>query len=91
MYVYIMTNRNKTTLYVGVTNNLERRVFKDKNHILKGFTSQYELTKLVYYEVWDGQNEAIEREKYLKRCYRKTKDKLIFNQNPGWNDLADNF
>ena len=91
MYVYIMTNRNKTTLYVGVTNNLERRVFEHKNHILKGFTSQYELTKLVYYEVWDGQNEAIEREKYLKRCYRKTKEKLILNQNPGWNDLADNF
>ena len=89
MYVYIMTNKNNTSLYVGVTNDLVRRVYEHKNHLLKGFTAQYDLHKLVYFETYDDELTAIEREKYLKKCYRKTKDKLIFQKNPAWNDLFD--
>jgi len=89
MYVYFMTNKNNTALYVGVTNNLVRRVYEHKNHLLEGFTSRYELSKLVYYEIWQGESEAIEREKYLKKCYRKTKDKMVAEHNPAWNDLYE--
>ena len=89
MYVYILTNSNNTTLYVGVTNDLIRRVWEHKNNILKGFTAEYDLHKLVYYEINEDQIAAIEREKYLKKCYRKTKIKLITEQNPQWHDLYD--
>ena len=87
MYVYIMTNKNNTTLYVGVTNDLVRRVWEHKNNILKGFTAQYDLHKSVYFEVYEDELSAIEREKYLKKSYRKTKNKLVTKQNPQWNDL----
>ena len=89
MYVYIMTNKNNTTLYVGVTNDLLRRVWEHKHDVFKGFTSKYILIKLVYFEVWQGEQEAIEREKYLKKCYRKTKNKLIAETNPNWDDLYE--
>ena len=89
MYVYIMTNKNNTSLYVGVTNNLVRRVWEHKNEILKGFTSQYDLHKLVYFETYEDEKTAIEREKYLKKCYRVTKMKLITNLIPQWNDLYE--
>ena len=89
MCVYMMTNKNHTTLYVGVTNDLLRRVWEHKNGVFKGFTSRYNLTKLVYFEVLESELEAIEREKYLKKCYRKTKDKLIAQNNPCWNDLYE--
>ncbi len=89
MYVYIMTNKNNTTLYVGVTNDLIRRVWEHKNHVVKGFTTQYDLNKLVYYEIYEDELTAIAREKYLKKCYRKTKNKLICNVNPQWNDLYE--
>ena len=91
MYVYIMTNKNNTTLYIGVTNDLVRRVFEHKNNMLKGFTAQYELHKLVYFEVYEDEITAIQREKYLKKCYRKTKNKLIGDKNPQWNDLYEQF
>ena len=87
MYVYIMANKNNTTLYVGVTNDLVRRAWEHKNGVLEGFTKEYKLHKLVYYEVYEDELGAIKREKYLKKCYRKTKDKLIAVQNPQWNDL----
>ena len=87
MYVYIMTNHKHGTLYTGATNNLVRRVYEHKNKLIKGFTSQYDLTKLVYYEIWQGENEAIEREKKLKKAYRKYKIDLIEKQNPDWDDL----
>lgn len=90
MYVYIMTNKNNTVLYVGVTNNLARRVWEHKNDILQGFTREYGLHKLVYYEVYEDELTAISREKYLKKCYRKTKQKLISDKNPQWNDLYEN-
>ena len=90
LYVYMMTNKNNTTVYVGVTSDLPKRVWEHKQNMFKGFTSRYNLTKLVYFEVWQGELEAIEREKYLKRCYRKTKNKLIAQNNPNWNDLYEN-
>ena len=89
MYVYIMTNKNNTVLYVGVTNNLIRRIWEHKNNYFKGFTAEYELHKLVYYEIYDDEITAISREKYLKKSYRKTKEKLINAKNPQWSDLYD--
>ena len=89
MYVYIVTNRNNTTLYVGVTNNLLRRIYEHKNNIVEGFTKRYALHKLVYFEIFDDEMSAIRYEKYLKKCYRKTKVKLIEQKNPLWNDLYD--
>ncbi len=87
MYVYIMTNKNNTTLYIGVTNDLVRRMWEHKNEIFKGFTSQYDLHKLVYFETYEDEKTAIEREKYLKKCYKITKIKLITGFNPQWDDL----
>ena len=89
MYVYIVSNRNNTTLYVGVTNNLLRRIYEHKNNIVEGFTKRYALHKLVYFEIFDDEMSAIRYEKYLKKCYRKTKVKLIEQKNPLWNDLYD--
>ena len=84
-----MTNANNTTLYVGVTNDLFRRVWEHKNNALPGFTAEYSLHKLVYFETCEDELAAIAREKYLKKCYRKTKEKLITQKNPQWNDLFD--
>ncbi len=89
MYVYIITNKNNTTLYIGVTNNLARRIYEHKQQLINGFSSKYNLYKLVYYETFDNETFAIEREKYLKKCYRKHKLKLITDFNPQWNDLYD--
>ncbi|MBR4106521.1 MAG: GIY-YIG nuclease family protein [Alphaproteobacteria bacterium] len=87
MYVYIMTNKNNTTLYVGVTNDLVRRVYEHKNHLIDGFTNRYNLTKLVYYEVIDGEEQAIQREKDLKKFFKDYKRRIITEFNPQWNDL----
>lgn len=89
MYVYILTNIKNTVLYIGVTNNLLRRVIEHREKMFDGFTKQYNVTKLVYYEYTENQLDAIEREKYLKKCYRKTKIKLITDFNPSWEDLFD--
>ncbi|MEE6207532.1 MAG: GIY-YIG nuclease family protein [Alphaproteobacteria bacterium] len=87
MYVYIMTNHKQGTLYVGVTNDLIRRVYEHKKKLIKGFTSRYNIDKLVYYEVYDDETTAISREKQLKKSYRKTKEQLINSMNPQWKDL----
>ena len=87
MYIYIMTNQHNTTLYVGVTNNLVRRVWEHKNKIHKGFTSRYNINKLVYYEHCEDELEAIAREKTLKDRSREYKNKLISKMNPNWIDL----
>jgi len=87
-YVYILTNKNNTTLYIGVTNNLERRMQKHKSKIIKGFTYKYNLNKLVYYEYYTDINEAIAREKQLKGIKRERKDELINIENQSWNDLS---
>ncbi len=87
-YIYFMTNFEETTLYVGVTNNLERRVYEHKNKLLKGFSANYNLKKLVHYEIYDDVELAIAREKQIKSWSRKRKNELIRNSNENWNDLS---
>ena len=86
-YVYIMTNRSGT-LYTGMTNNLERRVWEHKNKKIPGFTRKYNIKKLIYYEETDNVNEAIAREKQIKGWLRKKKIDLIRTLNPNWKDLS---
>ena len=87
-YVYIMTNCKNTVLYIGVTNNLERRVYEHKNKLVEGFSKRYNLNKLVYFEYLQDIIVAIEREKQLKGWIRSKKISLIESVNPNWNDLA---
>ncbi len=87
MYVYIITNKVNTSVYVGVTNDLVRRIWEHKNKIIKGFTSKYNLNKLVYYEIYDDEISAITREKRLKQYNREWKNDLINKFNPSWRDL----
>ena len=87
--VYILTNKNNTTLYTGVTRNLRRRVAEHKLHINKGFSYKYNTDKLVYYEVHDRLDVGIHREKQLKKWRREWKEKLINDFNPEWRDLAE--
>ena len=88
-YVYILTNKNKTTLYIGVTNSLLRRLFEHVKTPKEGsFTHRYNLIHLVYAEAQPSMIEAIAREKQLKRWGRKKKEALISNANPEWSDLA---
>lgn len=87
-YVYIMANAGNTTVYIGVTNDVERRVFEHKEKLIKGFTKRYNLTKLVYFEETDDVGAAIAREKELKGWLRKKKNALIHSMNPTWQDLA---
>lgn len=82
-----MTNARNTVLYVGVTNDLARRVYQHKEKLAKGFTSKYNISKLVYYEVLGGAEEAIAREKKLKGGSRQGKIDLINGLNPAWKDL----
>jgi putative endonuclease len=89
-YVYIMTNRSKT-LYTGVTNNLKRRVFEHKHHLVKGFTEKYNITRLVYYEITNDVGSAIAREKQIKGWLRRKKIALIESMNPEWRDLAEDW
>ena len=88
-YVYFMTNFEETTLYIGVTSDLERRVYEHKNKLYEGFSQRYNLKKLVYYEIFDDINLAIEREKYLKGKTRKFKNNLVNNFNLEWKDLIN--
>ncbi|EKD32936.1 MAG: hypothetical protein ACD_76C00111G0002 [uncultured bacterium] len=85
-----MTNNFDTVLYVGMTSNLTQRVNQHKEKHFKGFTQRYNISKLVYYEVFDDINMAIEREKQIKKYSRAKKEKLIDEMNPAWNDLHEN-
>ena len=86
-YVYIMASKSGT-LYIGVTNNLEKRVWEHKNEIFKGFSKKYECKKLVYYEDYNEIHIAITREKQLKNWHRKWKINLIEPSNKDWKDLS---
>ncbi|MCK4499619.1 GIY-YIG nuclease family protein [Candidatus Babeliales bacterium] len=87
-YVYIMANRKKGTLYIGVTSNLVKRVFQHKNGKMDSFSKQYETKCLVYYEVYENNMyQAIRREKMLKKWLRSWKIDLISKKNPDWKDL----
>ncbi|NLP59154.1 GIY-YIG nuclease family protein [Lutibacter sp. B1] len=88
-YVYFMTNKNNTVIYIGVTSNLIKRVYQHKTKGFKGFTLKYNCTKLVYFEEFEDIKKAIEREKQLKSGNRKRKEELIQSLNPKWNDLSD--
>jgi len=86
-YVYIMTN-NYATLYTGVTNDLERRLSEHKCKLMPGFTRKYNITRLVYYEVFGDPSDAIGREKQIKGWLRSKKVALIESVNPNWEDLS---
>lgn len=86
-FVYILTNKNNTVLYTGVTNSLMRRIWEHKSELINGFTKKYNVTKLVYYESFDDPTEAIKREKQLKVGSRKKKIELINKFNPEWREL----
>ncbi|MCA3573666.1 MAG: GIY-YIG nuclease family protein [Aestuariivirga sp.] len=88
-FCYIMTNRPRGVLYVGVTSNLPRRAYEHRMGLLDGFTSRYALTRLVHYEQYPLIVDAIQREKTLKRWTRAWKIALIERDNPGWADLYD--
>ena len=89
-YVYMMTNKYTNVLYTGVTNDLIRRVYEHKNHLIKtSFTAKYHLSRLVYFEITEDVRSAIEREKQIKSWNRKRKNELVESMNPKWEDLYD--
>jgi putative endonuclease len=87
--VYILSSERNGTLYIGVTSNLVKRIWDHKNNLIKGFTKRYNVHHLVWYELHDSMNSAIEREKNIKEWKRAWKIKLIEKDNPDWNDLYD--
>ena len=87
-YLYIITNKKNGVLYIGVTNNLERRMLEHKNKLIKGFSSRYNLDKLVYLEAYQYVEDAIKREKNMKKWKREWKVNLIVEDNPDWGDLS---
>jgi putative endonuclease len=90
-YVYILASRRNGTLYVGVTNDLNRRIYEHKNSIIEGFSKKYRITSLVYFESGNDATAAIKREKQLKKWNRQWKIDLIEKSNPDWNDLSEHF
>ena len=87
-YVYILTNVTNRVLYIGITNDLERRLFEHKSGAIEGFTKKYHIYKLVYYEEHREALDAIAREKQLKHWTRAKKNSLVEATNPTWNDLS---
>ena len=90
-YIYFMTNKNNTVIYIGVTSNLLKRVYQHKSKLNKGFTAKYNCDKLVYFEEYNDINLAIDREKQLKARNRKNKESLINSENPEWLDLSEDW
>ena len=89
--VYILSNWDDSVLYIGVTSNLIRRLYEHRNHLVDGFTKQYNVNKLVYFEQTNDVYSAISREKQLKGWTRKKKNDLIAKMNPEWKDLSANW
>ena len=87
-FVYIMTNERNTVLYTGATNDLHSRIFEHRQKINRGFSSRYNISKLVYYECFYEYEQAFEREAQIKSWSRRRKVQLIETKNPGWNDLS---
>ncbi|MBU2568411.1 MAG: GIY-YIG nuclease family protein [Elusimicrobia bacterium] len=87
--IYIVTNKNNTVLYTGITSNLKKRIYEHKEKLVGGFTKKYNVYKLVYYEVFEDVKSAISREKQIKAGSRKKKTKLINTMNPNWKDLYE--
>ncbi len=88
-FIYILTNKNNTVLYTGVTSDLKKRVWEHKQKLVPGFTQKYNIDKLVYYEICDNIEQAIEREKQIKAGSRKKKIDLIESINKDYYDLYD--
>jgi putative endonuclease len=88
-YTYILANAKNGTIYVGMTGNLEQRLQTHKQHLIEGFTSQYDVTKLVHLEIFSTAMEAILREKQIKHWKREWKIKLIEEKNPYWEELTE--
>ena len=89
-YVYILSNTTHSTFYIGVTSNLQKRIWEHKNKVIEGFTKKYNVNKLVYYEITNSIETAILREKQLKKWHRKWKLNLIKEFNPEMKDLSEN-
>lgn len=87
--VYILTNYNETTFYIGVTGDLQKRIWEHKNKVVEGFTKKYNVDRLVYYELTEDVESALNREKQLKRWHRQWKINLIKEMNPEFNDLSE--
>ena len=85
----MMSNYTNSVLYIGVTNDLVRRVAEHKGHVNDGFTARYNCKKLVYFDDFENVNDAISREKQLKRWHRDWKNNLVTEMNPQWNDLSE--
>ena len=88
-YIYILTNHSRSTLYIGVTSDLVKRIYEHKQKLHDGFSKKYNTTNLVYYEMYDDIEEAIKREKQLKKWNRKWKEDLIEKMNPDYRDLYE--
>jgi putative endonuclease len=87
-FVYMMTNRSRVVLYIGITNSLERRLWFHGNSLARGFTQRYKIDRLVYYETYYDVRDAIAREKEIKRWRREKKNELVRRLNPKWEDLS---
>jgi putative endonuclease len=90
-YVYLLTNWNNKIMYVGVTNNLERRVYEHKHKLVAGFTEKYNVNKLVFFEETTDVHSALEREKEIKKWRREKKDALVLKENEQWKDLSEDW
>jgi putative endonuclease len=90
-YIYLLTNWNNKIMYVGMTNNLQRRIYEHKEKSVKGFTEKYNVNKLVYFEQTSDVEAALNREKEIKKWRRGKKNSLVENVNPEWKDLSENF
>ena len=88
-FIYILASKRNGTLYIGITNDLRRRIYEHKNNFINGFTQKYDIHQLVYYEETSDIKSAIQREKRLKKWNRKWKIELIEKENPNWNDLYE--
>ncbi len=90
-FVYILTNWNNKVMYIGVTNDLQRRLYEHKNELVDGFTKTYHIHKLVYFEETSDVRAALEREKQLKHWNRAKKNALVETMNPLWKDLSEDW
>ena len=90
-FVYILANWDDSVLYIGVTGNLPRRLYEHRNGLVEGFTKKYHVHKLVYFEEYSEVNDAIAREKQLKRWTRAKKNWLVETKNPNWDDWGEGF
>ncbi len=90
-YVYFITNKTSSILYVGVTSDLVRRIYEHQNKLIEGFTSKYNISKLVYFEVFSDPENAIAREKQIKNWNRAKKNALVEAQNAEWRDLSEDW